>query len=230
MPRLLDIAMRTAIDKGGVAVVVLPGDVGLREAEGHHPLGWTPVLPPTVLPPPVEIGRLAELVNGAGRITLLCGAGCAGARDEVLKLAETIKAPIVHTLRGKDYIEHDNPFDVGMTGLIGFSSGYHAMLECELLMMLGTDFPYRQFYPANAKVAQIDLRAENLGRRTRLDLGLVGDVGGTLALLLPKLANKTDDTFLSKARDHYREARRGSTSSPSAGPVASRSIRSISPR
>ena len=209
MPRVLDIAMRTALDKRGVAVIVLPGDVGLREAESRQPAGWTPVLAPTVLPPAAEIDRLARLIDGAGRITLLCGAGCAGARDQVLKLAETVKAPIVHTLRGKEFIEHDNQFDVGMTGLIGFSSGYHAMLDCDLLVMLGTDFPYRQFYPTDAKVAQIDLRAENLGRRTRLDLGLVGDVAGTLALLLPKLARKTGDAFLAKAQAHYRDARKG---------------------
>jgi pyruvate dehydrogenase (quinone) len=207
MPRVLDIATRTAIDKGGVAVVVLPGDVGLRDAESHQPARWTAVLAPTVLPPAGEIERLAHLLNGAQRVTLLCGAGCAGARDQVLKLADAVKAPIVHTLRGKEHIEHDNPFDVGMTGLIGFSSGYQAMLDCDLLLMLGTDFPYRQFYPSHAKVAQIDLRAENLGRRTRLDLGLVGDLGGTLGALLPKLASKTNDSFLTKAQAHYRHAR-----------------------
>jgi pyruvate dehydrogenase (quinone) len=207
MPRVLEIAMRTAIERGGVAVVVLPGDVGLREAESNQAARWTAVLAPTVLPPATEIDRLAQLLNGTERVTLLCGAGCAGARDQVLKLADAVKAPIVHTLRGKEYIEHDNPFDVGMTGLIGFSSGYHAMLDCDLLLMLGTDFPYRQFYPTSAKIAQIDLRAENLGRRTRLDLGLVGDVAGTLAALLPKLAKKTNDKFLAKAQAHYRNAR-----------------------
>jgi pyruvate dehydrogenase (quinone) len=209
MPRILDIAMRTAIDKGGVAVIVLPGDVGLREAESDEPVGFTQVLAPTVLPLAGEIDRLAKLIGGAERVTLLCGAGCAGAHDEVLKLAAALKSPIVHTLRGKEFVEHDNPFDVGMTGLIGFSSGYHAMLECDLLLMLGTDFPYRQFYPTKAKVAQIDLRAENLGRRTRLDIGLVGDLAGTLAALLPKLKKKTNGTFLAKAQAHYRNARKG---------------------
>ena len=207
MPRVLEIAMRTAVERGGVAVVVLPGDVGLREAESNQAARWTAVLAPTVLPPATEIDRLAQLLNGTERVTLLCGAGCAGARDQVLKLADAVKAPIVHTLRGKEYIEHDNPFDVGMTGLIGFSSGYHAMLDCDLLLMLGADFPYRQFYPTSAKIAQIDLLAENLGRRTRLDLGLVGDVAGTLAALLPKLAKKTNDKFLAKAQAHYRNAR-----------------------
>jgi pyruvate dehydrogenase (quinone) len=209
MPRVLEIAMRTAIDKRGVAVIVLPGDVGLRAAEHEHKAHWAEVHAPVVLPPASEIGKLAKLLNGVERVTLLCGAGCANGRDQVLKLAATLKAPIVHTLRGKEYIEHDNPHDVGMTGLIGFSSGYHAMLECDMLLMLGTDFPYRQFYPTRAKVAQIDIRGENLGRRARLDLGLVGDVGGTVAALLPKLTKKTDGTFLSKAQAHYRNARKG---------------------
>ena len=208
MPRVLEIAMRTALDKGGVAVIVLPGDVGLRPAEHDHPAHWTHVLAPTVLPPASEIDRLAHLLDGAQRVTFLCGAGCAGARDQVLALADTVKAPIVHTLRGKEYIEHDNAFDVGMTGLIGFSSGYHAMLDCDLLLMLGTDFPYRQFYPTKAKVAQIDLRGENLGRRTRLDLGLVGDVAGTFAALLPKVTKRSDATFLTKAQAHYRQSRK----------------------
>jgi pyruvate dehydrogenase (quinone) len=209
MPRVLEIAMRTAIEKSGVAVIVLPGDVGLRAAETDQPARWTPVMAPIVLPPASEIDRLAQMLSGVDRVTLLCGAGCAGARDQVLKLAGTLKAPIVHTLRGKEFIEHENPFDVGMTGLIGFSSGYHAMLDCDLLLMLGTDFPYRQFYPTTAKVAQIDLRGENLGRRTRLDLGLVGDVGGTLTALLPKLTQRSDDGFLTKAQAHYRSARKG---------------------
>ncbi len=209
MPRVLDIAMRTAIEKSGVAVIVLPGDVGLKEAESPHGTGWTEVLPPSVLPPAGEIARLAKLLNSVERVTLLCGAGCAGAREEVLKLADALKAPIVHTLRGKEYIEHDNPFDVGMTGLIGFSSGYHAMYDCDMLLMLGADFPYRQFYPAKAKIAQIDLRGENLGRRTRLDLGLVGDLGPTVAALLPKLAKKKGGAFLTKAQAHYRNARKG---------------------
>jgi pyruvate dehydrogenase (quinone) len=209
MPRILEIAMRTAIEKGGVSVIVLPGDVALRAAENDSPAQWTEVLAPSVLPPASEIGRLAEMLEGANRVTFLCGAGCAGAREPVLALADAVKAPIVHTLRGKDHIEHDNPFDVGMTGLIGFASGYQAMLDCDMLLMLGTDFPYRQFYPASAKVAQIDIRGENLGRRTRLDLGLVGDVAATVAALIPKLKKKSDGKFLAKAQAHYRDARKG---------------------
>ena len=122
----------------------------------------------------------------------MCGAGCAGAHDAVIELARTLNAPIVHSLRGKEYVEYDNPFDVGMTGLIGFASGYAAMKECDTLLLLGTDFPYRQFYPEKARVAQVDIRPESLGNRCRLDIGVVGDVGDTIAALLPRLKPRTD--------------------------------------
>ncbi|MGX1309627.1 pyruvate dehydrogenase (quinone) [Amorphus suaedae] len=208
MPRAIEIAMRTAIQKQGVAVLVIPGDVALAAAASEAAVKWAEVELPVVVPPEAEIDRLAALLNGAGSITMLCGAGCAGAHDEVVALAAALKAPIVHSLRGKDHVEHDNPYDVGMTGFIGFSSGYHAMRSADLLLMLGTDFPYRQFYPADAKVAQIDVRGENLGKRTRLDLGLVGDVRETLKRLTPKLTPKTDDAFLKKAQDHYVKTRK----------------------
>ena len=209
MPRAIEIAMRTAIQKQGVAVIVIPGDVALSTAEAGSSVSWTEVAPPVVVPPEAELDRLASLLDGVDSITMLCGAGCEGAHDEVVALAGALKAPVVHTLRGKDHVEHDNPYDVGMTGFIGFSSGYHAMRDAELLLMVGTDFPYRQFYPSDAKVAQIDIRPENLGRRTRLDLGLVGDVGETLRRLVPKLKPKANDAFLRKAQDHYVKARKG---------------------
>ena len=145
-----------------------------------------------MVPAALNSTRLPILLNGSTRVTLLCGRGCAGAHAELSRLAERIKAPIVHALGGKEHVEYDNPYDVGMTGLIGFSSGYKAMLDCDMLLMLGTDFPYRQFYPPRAKIAQVDLRPENLGRRTRLDLGLVGDVGATIEALLPKLKQRQD--------------------------------------
>jgi pyruvate dehydrogenase (quinone) len=126
----------------------------------------------------------------------MCGAGCAGAHDEVVELARRLKAPIVHSLRGKEYIEHDNPYDVGMTGMVGFASGYAAMKACDMLLLLGTDFPYRQFYPDNARIAQIDVRPEALGNRCSLDLGLLGTVKDTLAALLPVLKEKTDSSHL----------------------------------
>jgi len=126
-----------------------------------------------------------------------------------MKLADALKSPIVHAFGGKEHVEYDNPFDVGMTGLIGFSSGYRAMLTCDALLMLGTDFPYRQFYPTDAKIAQVDLRPEVLGRRTRLDLGLVGDVNATISALLPKLSIKSDRSHLDQSVANYRRAREG---------------------
>ncbi|MEW6123116.1 MAG: ubiquinone-dependent pyruvate dehydrogenase [Pseudomonadota bacterium] len=209
MPRVLEIAMRTAIQKQGVAVVVIPGDVALRPAVGPTTGTFTPIEPPVIVPEDAEVQKLAAMLEGAQRITLLCGAGCAGAHDEVVALAGALKAPIVHSLRGKEHVEYDNPYDVGMTGFIGFASGYHAMREADLLLMVGTDFPYRQFYPTEARVAQIDIRAENLGRRTsRLDLGLVGDVKPTLQKLLKVVKPKDDSRFLDAAQKHYVTSRK----------------------
>ena len=130
------------------------------------------------------------------KITILGGAGCAGAHTELIELAGKLNAPIVHAMRGKEFIEYDNPFDVGMTGLLGFSSGYHAMMNCDLLLMIGTDFPYRQFFPKDATIVQIDLRGEQLGRRTKVDHGFVGDTKTTLRALLPKLEQNTDEKHL----------------------------------
>jgi pyruvate dehydrogenase (quinone) len=207
--RTLEIAIREAVGKRGVAVVVIPGDVALQEAEAPAPTRWIAPSPPVVAPNEKDVAALAGLLNNAGKVTLLCGGGCADAHDEVVSLAERLKAPVVHALRGKEHVEYDNPYDVGMTGLIGFSSGYHAMMGCDTLLMLGTDFPYRQFYPSDAKVAQVDLRPEQLGRRTRLDVGVVGDVKATIASLLPRLAEKTDRGYLDRALAHYRDTRRG---------------------
>src|SRR5208337_1360746 len=157
-----------------------------------------------------DLDRLAAMLNGDSRVTLLCGSGCAGAHDELLALGEQLKVPMVHAMRGKEHVEWDNPYDVGMTGLIGFSSGYYAMLDCDVLLMIGTDFPYRQFYPqgSSVRVAQIDLRPEHLGRRATIDLGIVGDVRATLQALLPRLEPKRDGSHLAQARRHYTEARR----------------------
>lgn len=149
------------------------------------------------------------MLNESARVTLLCGRGCYGAHEQVMRLAGKLGSPIAHALGGKEAIEYDNPFDVGMTGLIGFSSGYAAMDACDMLLMLGTDFPYRQFYPEKAKIAQVDLRGSNLGRRCKLDLGLVGDVGATIEVLLPQLKSRNDRTFLDRSLAHYREARAG---------------------
>jgi pyruvate dehydrogenase (quinone) len=207
MLQILTRAMRVAVARRGVAVVVIPGDVALSPAVGRAPK-WTLPAPPLVRPPETEIQALADMLNSASRVTLFCGAGCAGAHDKVIALADTLKAPIVHPLRGKEHMEYDNPFDVGMTGLVGFSSGYKAMKNCDMLLMLGTDFPYRQFLPENAQVAQIDLRPEALGNRCPLDLGLLGSVADTLDALLPALNPKTDTSHLEDALADYRKARR----------------------
>jgi len=212
MPRVLEVAIREAVGRRGVSVVVIPGDVALQAAADAPPPKVAGLLPPrpVVTPAKTDLDRLAALLNGGGRVTILCGSGCEGAHDKLLTLGECLKAPIVHALRGKEYVEWDNPYDVGMTGLIGFSSGYYAMLDCDVLLMLGTDFPYRQFYPqgSGVRIAQVDIRAENIGRRAGVDLGVVGDVKTTLTALLPLLKQKWDGSHLTQAREHYVKARK----------------------
>jgi len=209
MPRTLEIAIQTALTKKGVAVVVIPGDVALADAVNQaRRVAFTHV-EPEIIPRREELNRLATELNNAQKVTILAGAGCADAHDELVALAGKLQAPIVHALRGKEFIEHDNPYDVGMTGLLGFSSGYHAMMNCETLLMLGTDFPYQQFYPKNAHIVQIDLRGEQLGRRSHVDLGLVGGIKETLRALLPVIEQKQDRRHLDASLDHYREARKG---------------------
>ena len=207
LPQILARAMREAVSRRGVAVVVLSGDIALKPLETQAPT-WFHANAPLVRPPDDDILDLADLLNSSSRVTILCGAGCAGAHDEVVELAGLLKAPIVHALRGKEYIEYDNPYDVGMTGLIGFSSGYAAMKECDTLLLLGTNFPYRQFFPQNARIAQVDIRPEALGNRCRLDLGVVGDIRTTLAMLNIELLEKSDTSHLNAALGHYEKARR----------------------
>ena len=213
MPRVLTTAIHQAVGKRGVSVVVIPGDVALQPASNAplpKPDGLLP-LPPIVTPSRADLDRLAALLNGEDdRITILCGSGCQGAHDELLALGERLKAPMVHALRGKEHVEWDNPYDVGMTGLIGFASGYYAMRDCDVLLMLGTDFPYRQFYPEgnSVRIAQVDLRPENIGRRVPVDLGVVGDVRPTLTALLPLLKQKRDGTHLARAQQHYAKSRK----------------------
>jgi pyruvate dehydrogenase (quinone) len=207
LPQILGRAMRVAVAKRGVAVVVIPGDVALREISATVPKWLVPVAP-TIYPNEKEVGRLAALLNDSARVTMFCGAGCAGAHAEVMALAKRLKAPIVHTLRGKEHIEYDNPHDVGMTGLVGFASGYKAMKNCDTLLILGADFPYRQFFPEDAAIAQIDTRPEALGNRCSLDLGVLGAVKETIGALLPALAEKTDTSHLDGALADYKKARR----------------------
>jgi pyruvate dehydrogenase (quinone) len=207
MPGVLGTAVREAVGKRGVSVVVIPGDVALKDSETMADSDLLPRNSPAAAQDR-DIAALAELLNESKRVTLFCGAGCAGARDPLLELAAKLHAPMVHTMRGKEHVEGDNPFDVGMTGLIGFSSGYFAMTDCDALLILGADFPYRQFFPDKARIAQVDVRPENLGRRTPIELGLVGDVAATIDSLLPKLDRKKDDGHLRRALKHYAKARR----------------------
>src|SRR5438477_8673880 len=193
IPRVLEIAMQTAISKRGVSVVTIPGDVALCDAVEAQPRIHFREQNTNVCPSEDELTLLAKILNESEKVTILGGAGCAGAHPELIELAGKLNAPIVHALRGKEFIEYDNPFDVGMTGLLGFASGYHAMMNCTTLLMIGTDFPYQQFFPKHATVVQIDLRGEQLGRRTKLDYGFVGDTKSTLRLLLPKIVQNRED-------------------------------------
>ncbi|MBV8590182.1 MAG: ubiquinone-dependent pyruvate dehydrogenase [Acetobacteraceae bacterium] len=212
MPRTLEVAIREAVGKRGVSVVVIPGDVALQPAANAPLPKLAGLLPPqpAMVPGHPQVDALAGILNSGDRVSILCGSGCAGAHDELLTLAERLKAPIVHALRGKEHVEWDNPYDVGMTGLIGFSSGYYAMLDCDVLLMLGTDFPYRQFYPegTGVRIAQVDIRPEHLGRRVAVDLAVVGDVRETLKVLLPLLDPKSNGVHLKQAQEHYAKTRK----------------------
>ena len=210
LPGVLESAIRSALGHRGVSVVVIPGDVALEDFTAPYsaPAAFA-IRQPIAVPPPEQIDALADLLNAGENVTLFCGRGCQGAHEPLLTLAGTLKSPIVHALGGKEHVEYDNPYDVGLTGMLGFSSGYFAMKDCDTLLMLGTDFPYRQFYPTEAKIAQVDLRPENLGHRTRLDLALMGDVRATIEAVLPKLKPKTGDRHLAAALANYRKAREG---------------------
>jgi pyruvate dehydrogenase (quinone) len=230
MPRILETAIQTAISKRGVSVIVLPGDVALKDAVSgprvhfHQPKS-------SVCPSDEELNVLGELLNRSEKITILGGAGCAGAHAELIEVAGKLQAPIVHAYRGKEFIEYDNPFDVGMTGLLGFSSGYFAMMNCEVLLMLGTDFPYRDFYPKDSVIVQIDIRGEHLGRRSKLDFGFIGDTKTTLRALLPKLEQNQFQQHLSDSVGHYRKTRKGlddlATANSNKGPIHPQYVASV---
>ena len=210
VPRVFQMAMQYAVAKGGVSVVALSGDVAAMPMPDNPSVSSDTVMAPrpTVRPSDADLSRLAELLNGAKRVTIFGGLGCAGVHDELLALAEALKAPIGHTLRGKDVIEHDNPYDVGMTGLIGYGAAYETMHDCDVLLMLGTDFPYDTFLPTKPKIVQVDIRAEIIGRRCRVDLGLCGHIRETLQALLPLLTVKSDRGHLDGAQKNYQEAMR----------------------
>ena len=207
--RVLHIAMQSALGKGGVSVIVLPGDVGGADMPAEGTPRSLVGRRPTIRPTEKDLASLAELINSSKKIALFCGIGCENAHDEVVALAEKVKAPVAHTYRGKPFVEYDNPYDMGMTGLIGFGMAYEAIHECDLLLLLGTDFPYDKFLPTKCKVAQIDIRVDHLGRRSRLDLGIWGDVRETLQALLPMLSAKSDREYLdTTVRKHKEKLRK----------------------
>nr|WP_044071535.1 pyruvate oxidase [Escherichia coli] len=209
IPQVLAIAMRKAVLNRGVSVVVLPGDVALKPAPEGATTHWYHAPQPVVTPEEEELRKLAQLLRYSSNIALMCGSGCAGAHKELVEFAGKIKAPIVHALRGKEHVEYDNPYDVGMTGLIGFSSGFHTMMNADTLVLLGTQFPYRVFYPTDAKIIQIDINPASIGAHSKVDMALVGDIKSTLRALLPLVEEKTERKFLDKALEDYRDARKG---------------------
>ncbi|QKV91984.1 pyruvate dehydrogenase [Streptomyces sp. NA02950] len=209
MPRVLQTAVQHAIGRGGVSVVTLPGDIAARPAPERAEEHALVTSRPTVRPGDAEIDELARMVDAADRVTLFCGSGTAGAHDEVMEFAERVKAPVGHALRGKEWIQYDNPYDVGMSGLLGYGAAYGATHECDLLILLGTDFPYGAFLPDDVTTVQVDVRPEHLGRRSKLDLAVWGDVRETLRCLTPKVRPKTDRRFLDRMLKKHAEALEG---------------------
>ncbi|MEU1295386.1 MULTISPECIES: pyruvate dehydrogenase [unclassified Streptomyces] len=209
MPRLLQTAIQHAVGQSGVSVVSLPGDIASQPAP-DKPLETALVTSrPTVRPGDAEIDRLVDLIDRAQRVTLFCGSGTAGAHAEVMEFAEKIKSPVGHALRGKEWIQYDNPFDVGMSGLLGYGAAYEATHECDLLILLGTDFPYNAFLPDDVKIVQVDIRPEHLGRRSKLDLAVWGDVRETLRALTPRVKPKENRRFLDKMLKKHADALEG---------------------
>ncbi|MDJ0462671.1 pyruvate dehydrogenase [Streptomyces sp. H27-C3] len=209
MPRVLQTAIQHAIGRSGVSVVALPGDVASAEVSERaieHALVTTR---PTVRPGEAEIEKFARMIDEAKRVTLFCGSGTAGAHAEVMEFAERVKSPVGHALRGKQWIQYDNPYDVGMSGLLGYGAAYEATHECDLLILLGTDFPYYDFLPDDVKIVQVDVRPERLGRRSKLDLAIWGDVRETLRCLTPRVRAKPDRKFLDRMLKKHADALEG---------------------
>ncbi|MFE9406977.1 pyruvate dehydrogenase [Streptomyces sp. NPDC006530] len=209
MPRVLQTAIQHAIGRGGVGVLALPGDIASAPAPDKAIDHALVTSRPTVRPGDAEIDRLAALVDAAKRVTLFCGSGTAGAHAEVMEFAGRVKSPIGHALRGKEWIQYDNEYDVGMSGLLGYGAAYEATHECDLLILLGTDFPYNAFLPDDVKIVQVDVRPEHLGRRSKLDLAVWGDVKETLRCLTPRVKEKKDRRFLDKMLKKHADALEG---------------------
>ncbi len=208
VPRMLQAALQHAVHKKGVAVIGLPGDITNLPAIAAETTTTLFRNRPVVKPSEDELLQLAELLNAHTKITIFCGLGAADAHEEIIQLAGKLKAPVAYSYKAKMAIQYENPYEVGLTGLLGIPSAYHSMHECELLVLLGTDFPYTPFMPKKNKIVQIDLKPENLGRRAKLDLGLCGDVKDTLQALMPLIEMKEDETFLGQQLEFYKEVKK----------------------
>lgn len=198
-PRVVNSALRYATAGPGVAVIIMPGDIAEFDASASFPL-FVPTQQPSLIPGDGDVQRLAKAIDTAKTVAIFAGAGVEGAHDEVIAFADLVKAPIGHSLRGKQWIQYDNPFDVGMTGLLGYGAAHAGIHDADLLLLLGTDFPYEQFLPDAGKVviAQVDTDATHLGRRTGVALPVHGDVRSTLALLTELVKPKKSRTFLDR--------------------------------
>jgi pyruvate dehydrogenase (quinone) len=208
LPRMLQSAIQHAVHKKGVAVLGLPGDIASLPAVASETTTALFRSRPVVRPSEDELLQLSELLNSHKTITIFCGLGAAEAHDEIIQLAEKLKAPVAYSYKGKMAIQYGNPYEVGLTGLLGIPSAYHSMHKCDLLVLLGTDFPYTPFMPVRNKIVQIDINPESLGRRAKLDIGLCGDVKDTLQALLPMLSMKNDSSFLTQQLEFYKEVKK----------------------
>lgn len=202
--RVTALAAQTALNEGGVAVIILPSDISSAEVKEdapfavHHPR-------PRTQPSTEELVEVAKLLAAGKKVAIYAGFGCEGAHDELIELARLLKAPIAHTSRAKDFVEYDNPYNMGMTGVFGVESGYHAMMNCDTLLLLGADFAWQQYYPQKARVIQVDRKGAHLGRRHPIDLGVVGDVLPTLQALLPMVEEKADVAWLEECLKHRQQ-------------------------
>ena len=208
LPRMLQAALQHAVHKKGVAVLGLPGDINNLPAIAAETTTTLFQNHPVIRPSEVELFQLAELINSHKKITIFCGLGAADAHNEIIQLAGKLKSPVAYTYKAKMAIQYDNPYEVGLTGLLGIPSAYHSMHECELLILLGTDFPYTPFMPVKNKIVQIDIKPECLGRRAKLDMGLCGDVKDTLQAIMPLIEMKEDAAFLGQQLEFHKEVKR----------------------
>jgi pyruvate dehydrogenase (quinone) len=217
--RMTVAACQAALTKRGVAVLIVPADIANAASHAEPPYS-VHTRRPVVHPSDADLDEIAAILNGSEAITIYAGAGCAGAHDEVVATAARLKAPTAHTSRGKDFVEYDNPFNVGMTGIIGGSAGYHAILNCDVLLLLGADFAWTQFYPDKAKIIQIDADPTHIGRRHPVTIGAVGDIKPTLEALLPRLRQHQDDSFLATHAGRHRKDRAAAKAETVSGPDA----------